>query len=164
MHRGSAARGALLRLARRTRTPFPGGAAGGGPRLPRPSLLLLLRCCGPPQPRAAPFSSSPASPGWEGVEISRTEGRGSLSGAAVPPPAVEEAEAEAEAASTCSHGVSTDPDLLLDDEDREEEMFIDPHGCLGTSAVEWGGPRRGGRFEEPTRFGDWERKGRCTDF
>ena len=30
MHRGSAARGALLRLARRTRTPFPGGAARMG--------------------------------------------------------------------------------------------------------------------------------------
>ena len=26
------------------------------------------------------------------------------------------------------------------------------------------GPMRGGRQQEPTRFGDWERKGRCTDF
>jgi hypothetical protein len=26
------------------------------------------------------------------------------------------------------------------------------------------GPMRGGRFSEPTRFGDWEQKGRCTDF
>ena len=26
------------------------------------------------------------------------------------------------------------------------------------------GPMRGGRWLEPTRFGDWEQKGRCTDF
>ena len=52
------------------------------------------------------------------------------------------------------------------DEDgmEQEEMFVSPHLVLGTDKVEWGGPRRGGRFEEPTRFGDWERKGRCTDF
>ena len=30
--------------------------------------------------------------------------------------------------------------------------------------IEWGGPLRGGRMPEPTRFGDWERKGRCTDY
>mmetsp|Transcript_23408 Transcript_23408/g.67450 ORF Transcript_23408/g.67450 Transcript_23408/m.67450 type:complete len:152 (-) Transcript_23408:715-1170(-) len=70
--------------------------------------------------------------------------------------------------STCSHGISTDPNLLDsqgDDEDDEmEDMFVEPDACLGTSEVEWGGPRRGGRFAEPTRFGDWERKGRCTDF
>lgn len=29
---------------------------------------------------------------------------------------------------------------------------------------EWGGPTKGGTVKEPTRFGDWERKGRCTDF
>ncbi len=29
---------------------------------------------------------------------------------------------------------------------------------------EWGGPTRGGSMPEPTRFGDWERKGRVTDF
>mmetsp|Transcript_3182 Transcript_3182/g.12786 ORF Transcript_3182/g.12786 Transcript_3182/m.12786 type:complete len:135 (-) Transcript_3182:340-744(-) len=47
---------------------------------------------------------------------------------------------------------------FVDDEDWEE-MFV-----KGPAGVEWGGPRRGGRLEEPTRFGDWERKGRCTDF
>uniref|UniRef100_A0A7S1D661 Succinate dehydrogenase assembly factor 4, mitochondrial n=1 Tax=Cyclophora tenuis TaxID=216820 RepID=A0A7S1D661_CYCTE len=51
-----------------------------------------------------------------------------------------------------------------DDEMEQEEMFVDPHTSLGTSMREWGGPRRGGRLPEPTRFGDWERKGRCTDF
>ena len=69
--------------------------------------------------------------------------------------------------STCSHGISTDPNLLdneLDDEEDMEEMFVEPDACLGTSEIEWGGPRRGGKFAEPTRFGDWERKGRCTDF
>ena len=40
-----------------------------------------------------------------------------------------------------------------------EEMFVDT--AMGR---EWGGPRRGGRMLEPTRFGDWERKGRTSDF
>lgn len=51
-----------------------------------------------------------------------------------------------------------------EDEDEMEEMFVEPHPSLGTQQIEWGGPTRGGRFAEPTRFGDWERKGRCTDF
>mmetsp|Transcript_26017 Transcript_26017/g.32075 ORF Transcript_26017/g.32075 Transcript_26017/m.32075 type:complete len:160 (+) Transcript_26017:65-544(+) len=54
----------------------------------------------------------------------------------------------------------------VEDEDgmEQEDMFVSPDPSLGTSKIEWGGPRRGGRFSEPTRFGDWERKGRCTDF
>ena len=40
-----------------------------------------------------------------------------------------------------------------------EDMF-----CDTGMGKEWGGPMRGGRMPEPTRFGDWERKGRCTDF
>jgi len=51
-----------------------------------------------------------------------------------------------------------------DDEMEQEEMFVDPHKSLGHDKREWGGPRRGGRLLEPTRFGDWERKGRCSDF
>lgn len=35
---------------------------------------------------------------------------------------------------------------------------------LDPSTQEWGGPTKGGVMPEPTRFGDWERKGRCTDF
>mmetsp|Transcript_28865 Transcript_28865/g.40573 ORF Transcript_28865/g.40573 Transcript_28865/m.40573 type:complete len:169 (+) Transcript_28865:128-634(+) len=57
-----------------------------------------------------------------------------------------------------------DDDDEYDSEEEQEEMFVDPHESLGHSQREWGGPRRGGRFAEPTRFGDWERKGRCTDF
>ena len=46
-----------------------------------------------------------------------------------------------------------------DDEEEYEEMFVDtPIG------KEWGGPMRGGRHPEPTRYGDWERKGRASDF
>lgn len=55
----------------------------------------------------------------------------------------------------------------LDDDDEEmeqEEMYVDPHESIGHKQREWGGPTRGGRLAEPTRFGDWERKGRCTDF
>jgi hypothetical protein len=51
-----------------------------------------------------------------------------------------------------------------DDEMEQEEMFVDPHESFQHRVREWGGPRRGGRFLEPTRFGDWERKGRCSDF
>ena len=45
------------------------------------------------------------------------------------------------------------------EEDEMEEMFVQ-----GPAGIEWGGPTRGGNRPEPTRFGDWERKGRCSDF
>eukprot|EP00536_Pseudo-nitzschia_multiseries_P014187 jgi/Psemu1/310681/fgenesh1_kg.666_\ len=49
---------------------------------------------------------------------------------------------------------------------EQEEMFVEAYAspAFEHGAVEWGGPRRGGRLPEPTRFGDWERKGRCSDF
>jgi len=46
-----------------------------------------------------------------------------------------------------------------EDDDDMEDMFVDT-----SMGKEWGGPTRGGRMPEPTRFGDWERKGRATDF
>lgn len=52
------------------------------------------------------------------------------------------------------------PDPVEEDEDEMEEMFV--MGPSGT--MEWGGPTRGGQHKEPTRYGDWERKGRCSDF
>jgi hypothetical protein len=51
-----------------------------------------------------------------------------------------------------------------DDEMEMEEMFVKPHESFEFATIEWGGPRRGGRLPEPTRYGDWERKGRCSDF
>jgi hypothetical protein len=52
-----------------------------------------------------------------------------------------------------------------DEEEEQEEMFVMADPSLGVGSIrEWGGPTRGGRLAEPTRFGDWERKGRCTDF
>lgn len=54
---------------------------------------------------------------------------------------------------------------VADDEMEQEEMFVEPHESFEFQNVrEWNGPRRGGRLPEPTRYGDWERKGRCTDF
>lgn len=47
-------------------------------------------------------------------------------------------------------------------EDEEEEM--EEMLQAGPAGKEWGGPTRGGVLGEPTRFGDWERKGRCSDF
>jgi len=49
---------------------------------------------------------------------------------------------------------------LPDEDDEYEEMFVK----TTFNNIEWGGPLRGGRMPEPTRFGDWERKGRCTDY
>ncbi len=51
--------------------------------------------------------------------------------------------------------------LVEDDEEQLEEMF-QPGPSLGK--VEWGGPTRGGSRPEPTRYGDWDRNGRCSDF
>jgi len=55
---------------------------------------------------------------------------------------------------------------INNEEVEQEEMWVEPDPSIGipNSLKEHGGPRRGGRFMEPTRFGDWERKGRCTDF
>ncbi|CAH0379440.1 unnamed protein product [Pelagomonas calceolata] len=50
-------------------------------------------------------------------------------------------------------------DAEVDEDDDMEDMFVDTN-----MGKEWGGPTRGGRMPEPTRFGDWERKGRATDF
>ena len=49
-------------------------------------------------------------------------------------------------------------------EDEDEEVEMEDMFCDTSMGREWGGPMRGGRNLEPTRFGDWERKGRCTDF
>ena len=46
-----------------------------------------------------------------------------------------------------------------DQGDQDQDQYVDT-----SMGREWGGPMRGGRFPEPTRFGDWERKGRVTDF
>lgn len=62
----------------------------------------------------------------------------------------------------CSHGI---PNAVEEEEDPQEEMFVVADPVLGHGNIqEWGGPRRGGTLSEPTRFGDWERKGRCSDF
>mmetsp|Transcript_69332 Transcript_69332/g.77551 ORF Transcript_69332/g.77551 Transcript_69332/m.77551 type:complete len:134 (-) Transcript_69332:195-596(-) len=59
-----------------------------------------------------------------------------------------------------------DVDSDDDGEMEQEEMFVDAFksSSFDHRAAEWGGPRRGGRLLEPTRYGDWERKGRCSDF
>eukprot|EP00588_Corethron_pennatum_P012507 CAMPEP_0194279784 /NCGR_PEP_ID=MMETSP0169-20130528/14126_1 /TAXON_ID=218684 /ORGANISM="Corethron pennatum, Strain L29A3" /LENGTH=70 /DNA_ID=CAMNT_0039024249 /DNA_START=344 /DNA_END=556 /DNA_ORIENTATION=- len=52
----------------------------------------------------------------------------------------------------------------LPNDDDEEEMEMEDMFVATTMGKEWGGPMRGGRLSEPTRYGDWERKGRCSDF
>ena len=53
----------------------------------------------------------------------------------------------------------TEPSVDDDEDEEMEEMFVQ-----GPAGMEWGGPTRGGQRPEPTRFGDWERKGRASDF
>mmetsp|Transcript_48612 Transcript_48612/g.110322 ORF Transcript_48612/g.110322 Transcript_48612/m.110322 type:complete len:121 (+) Transcript_48612:234-596(+) len=61
--------------------------------------------------------------------------------------------------------VPPEPELIEKCGDVEEEVVeMEEMFCTAAAGLEWGGPRRGGRFAEPTRFGDWEQKGRCTDF
>lgn len=50
---------------------------------------------------------------------------------------------------------------LDDGEDSEDEEWVE---MVDPATKEWGGPTRGGTLPEPTRFGDWEKKGRVTDF
>tara|TARA_Y100000748_G_C15450724_1_gene470863 strand:+ start:233 stop:502 length:270 start_codon:yes stop_codon:yes gene_type:complete len=54
----------------------------------------------------------------------------------------------------------TDENKYVDDSEEYENMFV----STSFNNIEWGGPLRGGRMLEPTRYGDWERKGRCTDY
>ena len=53
---------------------------------------------------------------------------------------------------------------IQDGEKQDDDIEMEDMFCETSSGKEWGGPMRGGRFYEPTRYGDWERKGRCTDF
>lgn len=57
--------------------------------------------------------------------------------------------------------VNRAPSPLPPDDVEEEMEEMLQEGPVGK---EWGGPTRGGVLGEPTRFGDWERKGRCSDF
>mmetsp|Transcript_13590 Transcript_13590/g.13655 ORF Transcript_13590/g.13655 Transcript_13590/m.13655 type:complete len:110 (-) Transcript_13590:202-531(-) len=57
----------------------------------------------------------------------------------------------------------TDSQKVKSINDDSDEDLIDMF-TKGPAGVEWGGPTKGGKFPEPTRFGDWERKGRTTDF
>jgi hypothetical protein len=75
--------------------------------------------------------------------------------------------------SVASHGHGHDHDHDHDhehdhahdsDDDSDDDQDMVDTVALGPSGLEYGGPQRGGAFKEPTRFGDWERKGRCTDF
>ena len=63
------------------------------------------------------------------------------------------------AAGKCSSDTSAANDGQAVVDDDLEDMFHD-----GPCGVEWNGPTRGGRRPEPTRYGDWERKGRVSDF
>lgn len=62
----------------------------------------------------------------------------------------------------CSGTTTTNEGSDFKTEVDDEEPEVVDEGPSG--AVEHGGPKRGGKYREPTRFGDWEQKGRCSDF
>lgn len=74
---------------------------------------------------------------------------------------------DAAPASTISKNNTTDEPIdaakcgPTDDIDTDDEDMVP---MIDDKTGEWGGPTKGGSMPEPTRFGDWERKGRCTDF
>lgn len=76
----------------------------------------------------------------------------SLVGFEEPSPASEGRAAAAGAQSTVKLDACGD-----EEEEETSEEYID---MWNEETGEWGGPRG----LEPTRYGDWERKGRCTDF
>ena len=63
-----------------------------------------------------------------------------------------------------SQGIKTDACGIDENEDGDEEDDMEDMFVQGPAGMEWGGPTRGGRRPEPTRFGDWERNGRASDF
>ena len=137
----------------------------GGSRLPDPAALNGRpgRACHPhfQTTTALPFSTSSSSSISETVIVSVEQGSSHNKQGAKPD----------DATTTASSGSNSDGDTSnpkVDDDDDEEmeqeDMFVEPHVEFAFRTKEWGGPRRGGRLPEPTRFGDWERKGRCSDF
>ncbi|KAL4155812.1 hypothetical protein PRNP1_007914 [Phytophthora ramorum] len=60
--------------------------------------------------------------------------------------------------------ITNTPAAVSEDMDDEDDEDDEDMVAVGPSGVEYGGPTRGGKLKEPTRFGDWERKGRCSDF
>ena len=60
----------------------------------------------------------------------------------------------------------TDPqqDGLKNNGDRENEGPTDPYAPFPDDVNPITGEKGGPRGPEPTRYGDWERKGRCIDF
>jgi len=52
------------------------------------------------------------------------------------------------------------PDTPTPAESSPEEVVADEPGEAESGAAEYGGPKG----MEPTRYGDWEKNGRCIDF
>lgn len=60
-------------------------------------------------------------------------------------------------AATQQGGAAADTAEVSDSEESENSDYVD---MINPTTGEWNGPRG----LEPTRYGDWERKGRCVDF
>ena len=129
--------------------------APGAPSTPLPARRIGAAASPAFSTRIA--DSPPASSGGPAVEVTRHEAEAAHPR---PPASAESRDDDEDNALKSACGDLPDED----DEMEQEEMFVDADESFEHGMAEWGGPRRGGRLPEPTRFGDWERKGRCTDF
>jgi hypothetical protein len=61
-----------------------------------------------------------------------------------------------------SRAADATPDAACGPAPAAGDDLSDPVSNVDPKTGEWGGPTKGGSMPEPTRFGDWERKGRCS--
>ncbi|TYZ58387.1 hypothetical protein PybrP1_002007 [[Pythium] brassicae (nom. inval.)] len=110
-------------------------------------------------------SPAPVLPRWfSGSRAQLHGGSGPTSASAVPKHVGARDDDDALKEHDHGHGDSYEHDHDHDDHDDDDEDDMEDVVDIGPMGKEYGGPQRGGKFKEPTRFGDWERKGRCTDF
>jgi hypothetical protein len=77
-----------------------------------------------------------------------------------PPTTPSAAATSVKSSSAAAAGAKCGPLPTLE-EDEDEEGMVD---MVDPATGEYGGPTKGGRQKEPTTYGDWQFKGRCTDF
>ena len=63
-----------------------------------------------------------------------------------------------------SRAADATPDAACGPAPAAGDDLSDPVSNVDPKTGEWGGPTKGGTMPEPTRFGDWERKGRCSAY
>ena len=129
------------------------------PRVPNPQFaqagpIGVERSNRVPRPRQRTPTDAPAKPAKPAKPAAAAAAAAAVAAppAAAPrPPGPARAVAAAAPAESCGT-------LIVPDDAADGVNIVDK------KTGEWGGPTRGGSHPEPTRYGDWEQKGRCYDF